>query len=317
MSKPQKLREFAEYYLSSFPAEAEDNGIFLTAGEISKLPANKQKIGDIIVVSIPDSLSHKKQEIGKLLLLMDSKARLVLNDNGISGKLRTPNREIIANRNENEFAVSAKVTEILKITETTKIIKTSKITETIHKENGCKFKLDVSKIMFSKGNLNEKRNLISECAGETVVDMFAGIGYFSIPIAVYSNPARIIAVELNPVSYGYLCENIRLNGVQDIFDPICGDCQTSTPENVADRVLMGYVGTTHEYLETGIKAIKKEGGFLYYHETVHEKDWPDRPVLRIKDAAEKCGRSTEILETRIIKKYSPGVYHVVIDVKIQ
>ncbi|MCC2509462.1 class I SAM-dependent methyltransferase [Methanimicrococcus blatticola] len=297
MVKPQKLREFAAYYLSEFPDEAESAGISLTNDEINRLPANKQKIGDILVVSIPDSLSHKKQEIGKLLLLMDEKARLVLNDGGISGQFRIPSREIICCRSGE-----------------------SDSTETIHKENGCKFKLDVARIMFSKGNLAEKRILTNECMGEVIVDMFAGIGYFSIPIGVHSNPSnppKIIAIELNPISYRYLCENIRLNGLEEVIEPICGDCQTLTPENIADRVLMGYVGTTHEFLETGIKAIKKEGGLLHYHETVHEKDFPERPVQRITEAAEKCGRNAVILESRKIKKYSPGVYHVVIDVEIQ
>lgn len=296
MKKPQKLRDFAEYYLSEFPAEAEKTGISMTAAEIALLPANKQKIGDIIIVTVPDSLFHKKTEIGKLLLLMDEKARLVLNDGGIAGQFRKPSREVIGRR-----------------------IGCSGSTETVHKENGCRFKLDAAEIMFSKGNLAEKRILTGGCAGETIVDMFAGIGYFSIPIAVHSNPSdsvKIIAIELNPVSYRYLCENICLNGVQGIIEPICGDCRTSAPENTADRVLMGYVGTTHEYLETGIRAIKKTGGILHYHETVHEKDFPKRPIARIEEAAEKCGRTAVILESRKIKKYSPGVYHIVIDVKI-
>lgn len=294
MAKPQKLREFAAYYLSEFPEEAEAAGISLTEAEIGLLPANKQKIGDILIVTIPDSLSHKSREIGKLLLLMDEKARLVLNDSGIAGQFRIPTREIIGVRNGE-----------------------SDSTETLHKENGCRFKLNAAEIMFSKGNLAEKRVLTNGCGGETIVDMFAGIGYFSIPIGVHSNPAKIIAVELNPVSYGYLCENIRLNGLETVIEPIYGDCRTSTPENVADRVLMGYVGTTHAYLETGIKAVKKEGGILHYHETVHEKDFPERPVARITEAAEKCGRRAVILESRKIKKYSPGVYHVVIDAKIK
>jgi tRNA wybutosine-synthesizing protein 2 len=291
--KPQKLKAFATYYLSEFPDEAEAAGILLTDAEISRLPSNKQKIGDILIVTIPDSLSHKKKEIGKLLLLTDEKVRLVLNDSGIAGRFRVPNREIIGWRDGKSMS-----------------------TETLHKENGCKFKLNTAEIMFSKGNLAEKRILTNGCGGETIVDMFAGIGYFSIPIGVHSNPAQIIAVELNPVSYGYLCENIRLNGLEEVIEPICGDCRTSTPENIADRVLMGYVGTTHEYLETGMKAIKNKGGFLHYHETVHEKEFPKRPILRITEAAGKCGRKAVILDQRIIKKYSPGVYHVVIDVKI-
>ena len=294
MTKPQKLKDFAKYYLSAFPKDAKKAGIFLTDAEIQSLPANKQKIGDLLIISIPDSLSHKKQEIGKLLLLMDEKARLVLNDSGIEGQFRIPNRELICCRDG-----------------------ASNSSETIHKENGCKFKLNAAEIVFSKGNLAEKKILTNGCDGETVVDMFAGIGYFSIPIAVHSNPAKILAIELNPASYRYLCENIRLNGLEAIVEPICGDAQTSTPENIADRVLMGYVGTTHEYLEAGIRAIKKEGGMLHYHETVHEKDFPKRPAARILEAAEKCGRKAVILESRKIKKYSPGVYHVVIDVKIE
>lgn len=295
MVKPQKLREFAAYYLSAFPEQARKDGIFLTAEEIRSLPANKQKIGDVLIVTVPDGLAHKKQDIGKLLLRADPKARLVLNDFGISGPLRIPNREIIACREESASPASA---------------------ETIHKENGCRFKLDASKIMFSKGNLAEKKILANQCDGEVVADMFAGIGYFSIPIAVHSAPQKIIAVELNPLSYGYLCENIRLNGAEKVIEPICGDCQNCTPPGIADRVLMGYVGTTHYYLETGIRAVQKNGGYLHYHETVHERDFPARAVERLIKAAEKCGREAVILETRKVKKYAPGVYHIVIDAEI-
>ncbi|MCL2862992.1 MAG: class I SAM-dependent methyltransferase family protein [Methanimicrococcus sp.] len=293
MAKPQKLRDFAKQYLPALSGAAENEGLSFTNAEIEMLPSNKQKIGDILIISIPAALSHKKAEIGQLLLLMDDSARLVFNDSGISGPLRIPNRELIARRAC--FSDSA---------------------ETVHKENGCLFKLDVSKIMFSKGNLNEKRPPAA-LSGETVVDMFAGIGYFSIPIAVHSKPSKIIAIELNPVSYGYLCENIRLNGVQAVVEPILGDCRIFAPENIADRVLMGYVGTTHEYLEAGLRAVKKEGGILHYHETVHQNDFPKRAVERIEAAAEKCGREASVLESRKVKKYSPGVYHIVIDAAIK
>ena len=61
-------------------------------------------------------------------------------------------------------------------------------TETVHKENGCLFKLDLAKVMWSKGNNNERLRIAKLVEdGETVIDMFAGIGYFSIPIGVHSN----------------------------------------------------------------------------------------------------------------------------------
>ena len=85
-------------------------------------------------------------------------------------------------------------------------------TETIHRENHCFFKLDVAKMMWSKGNTTERKRIGTIVKdGEIVVDMFAGIGYFSIPIAVHSKPEKIYSIEINPVSYSYLKENIALN----------------------------------------------------------------------------------------------------------
>lgn len=190
-------------------------------------------------------------------------------------------------------------------------------TETIHRENKCGFKLDVSKIMWSKGNTTERKrmSLLPE-DGEVIVDMFAGIGYFSIPMAVHSNPNLIYSLEINPISHGYLCENIKINKVEDVVKPILGNCREVAPQNVADRVLMGYIGNTHEYLDVAMDVLKK-GGTLHYHESVPDNIKFKRPVERIISAAKKSGRGeVEILNARIIKPYSPGVYHVVVDAKI-
>jgi tRNA wybutosine-synthesizing protein 2 len=152
-------------------------------------------------------------------------------------------------------------------------------------------------------------------AGEHVVDMFAGIGYFTMPMAVHAKPCRIDAIELNPVSFEYLKENVRLNHVEDIVNPILGDCREKAPVGEADRVIMGYVGTTQEYLPWGVKALKP-GGILHYHETTPEKLVFERPIRYVKEAAEAQGRNAEIVNTVKVKKYSPGVWHVVVDAKI-
>lgn len=190
-------------------------------------------------------------------------------------------------------------------------------TETIHRENKCGFKLDVSKIMWSKGNTTERKrmSLLPE-DGEIIVDMFAGIGYFSIPMAVHSNPEQIYSLEINPVSHGYLCENIKINKVEDVVKPTLGNCRDVAPRDVADRVLMGYIGNTHEYLDVAMDVLKT-GGTLHYHESVPDNIKFKRPVERIIEAAKIAGRgNVEILNARIIKPYSPGVYHVVVDAMI-
>lgn len=185
-------------------------------------------------------------------------------------------------------------------------------TETIHKENHCLFKLDVSRIMWSKGNTTERKRiaeLVKE--GETVVDLFSGIGYFSIPIAVHSSVEKIYSIEINPTAYNYLCQNISLNKVSNIIEPLSGDCRDLAPKGVADRVLMGYIGNTHHYLDLALEALKNDGGVIHYHESVPDKLKFIRPVNRIKEAAD--GHEVKILQKKIIKKYSPGVYHVVVD----
>ena len=186
-------------------------------------------------------------------------------------------------------------------------------TETINKENKCLFKLDLSKVMWSKGNVNERLRIAKLVRdGETVLDMFAGIGYFSIPIGVHSNACKVISIEINPNSYYYLCENIKLNNCDNIT-PVLGDCLVETPNYNADRIVMGYVKTTHHYLKVAINSLNK-GGIIHYHETVPEKLMETRPISRIRQAA--GDRDVELLKINKIKKYAPGVEHVVIDALI-
>ncbi len=249
------------------------------------LPSGWQLLGDVIIITLHEELEPRKYDVAKALLSMYPGCRTVLLDRGISGRMRQPMRELIAGDK----------------------------TETIHRENGCQFRLDAMQIMYSQGNLAERKRMSRLGKGEVVVDMFAGIGYFSIPMAVHSKPEKIFAIEINPVSFGYLRENIRLNHVENIIEPVEGDCASVTPGGIADRVIMGYFDA-HPYLEKGISALV-HGGIIHYHEAVPEAV-EDRPVNRIIETAGKLGRKVDIIEARRIKKYSPGVWHVVVDARV-
>ena len=261
--------------------------------KLALLPGGWQMIGDIVVISLHSDLYPERKQVGDAMLKLYPYCKSVYLDRGISGKLRRPKRELVVVRDGmNDPAV------------------------TVHNENGCRFRLDVTKVMFSKGNLRERMRMSRLGKGEVVVDMFAGIGYFTIPIAVHSHPDRIIGIEINPESYHYLVENIRLNSVDGIVEPVLGDCAEMTPVLSADRVIMGYVGNTCHYLKYGIKALKS-GGILHYHDTVPVHLVPSRPTGQIRDEACKQGRRAEILDWHRIKKYSPGVWHVVVDARIE
>ncbi len=250
------------------------------------IPRRYKILGDIILIKIPDELEQFKHLIGEELLKLHPRCKAVWRDKGKEGMLRKPNVELIAGQGS----------------------------VTIHKENGCLFKLDVTKVMFSPGNQGERMRMARIVEpGEVVVDMFAGIGYFSIPIAVHSKPKRIYSIEINPDSYEFLLENIELNDVSCIV-PILGDSKHVTPEGVADRVIMGHI-FCHEFLPVAIRALKEDGGIIHYHESVPEAVI-NRPIERVKKACEKLGKKVKILNFRKVKNYSPGVLHVVVDAYI-
>ena len=113
--------------------------------------------------------------------------------------------------------------------------------EVQHRENGYTFILDPRKVMFAQGNRNEKMRLarlVSSSPGtERVADMFAGIGYFSIPLA--GAGADVHAMEINPVSFEFLKRTIRENGLSDRITPALGDCRDLL-SGTYDRIVMGH-----------------------------------------------------------------------------
>jgi tRNA wybutosine-synthesizing protein 2 len=259
----------------------------MSSREQSLLPKGWYILGEVIVVKIHPDLEGFKHTIGRALLEIYPRCRAVVRDFGIDGPLREPVRELIAGERS----------------------------ETVHRENGVRFRLDALRIMFSQGNLRERMRMSLLGQGETVVDMFAGIGYFSIPMAVHSRPQRVLAIELNPVAHKYLVENARLNGVEDIVQPRLGDCSKETPSGDADRVIMGLVQVTDKYLQQGIGALRA-GGILHYHQTIPSRLYPQAAIQEVVAAAGSMDRRAEIIRCAKVKKFSPGVVHAVVDARI-
>ncbi len=253
-----------------------------------KLPKKWEQLGHVLILKIDDELEDWLEEIARTYAKVLDVDTVLQDTGGVQGQFREPVMELLIGDN----------------------------TETVHMENSIKYCLDAGKIMFSSGNVDERIRMASVCnPGETVVDMFAGIGYFTLPMAVHSEPARIIAHELNPNSHKYLKMNSQLNGVAKIIEPVLGDC-LDAEEGIADRIVMGYVGTTHEYLPKAMK-ILKDTGVIHYHETCPDRLMPDRPQERVIGAAMQAGKSVKMMEMRTIKTYSPGVVHVVADALVE
>ena len=190
--------------------------------------------------------------------------------------------------------------------------------QTIHKENHCKFLLDPFRILFSPGNLKERQFLPTIIKpNETIIDMFACVGQFTIPIAVHAQPQQVYAIEKNPVAFRYLKHNILMNHISHKVTVIKGDSKEKTPSSIADRVIMGLIPPDPlNYLPEALSAIKKEG-IIHFHGSYPVKNLNTTVMNRLTPFLESTSTQITIQNIRVIKKYAPNILHVVVDLQIK
>ena len=250
------------------------------------IPNRWEYVGDIVIVRMDPRCRPYKDLIGRIYSEVLGAKTVCADIRGVSGEFRQPSMKLIYG------------TE----------------TESVRLENGIRYGFDVTKVMFASGNTDERmrmRNL--DCTGETVVDMFAGIGYFTLPLAKFSGARRVFACEKNPESYQFLVRNVKDNEVDDVVIPILADNRALCGRHFADRILMGYVQTTSDFVPKALEMVK-DGGILHYHDTFYVGEYMDR-IKSIFD--ENCGEDGyEILAVREVKSFAPSVSHYVVDVRI-
>merc|ERR1719195_193466 len=138
------------------------------------------------------------------------------------------------------------------------------------KENGITYHFDITKSMFSAGNISEKLRVSKfDCRGETVVDLFAGIGYFTLPFLLHTRADRVIACEWNPASVEALQYNLQHLGLSESCSVLQGDNRLVCPHNVADRVNLGLIPQSEISWRTACQALRQTGGVLHVHGNVH------------------------------------------------
>jgi tRNA wybutosine-synthesizing protein 2 len=252
--------------------------------EIDRAPGSWAVVGSVVLVDIGDV--PRPEEVGEALLSLHGEADTVLARGGVSRATREPEVEVLAGEGD---------------------------TETVHTEHGTRYALDLAAVMFAPGNKDERARMgevVRE--GERVFDMFAGIGYFTLPMARAG--AAVTAAEVNPTAFRYLVENAVLNGVEDRISAFRADCRDVEVEAV-DRVVMGYYDAW-EYLDAALAALRP-AGVVHLHEATPEAELWDRPVSRLREAADERGRGVEVLDRRVVKSHSPGVEHVVVDARVE
>ncbi len=261
----------------------------LTGIKKEHLPSSYQMIGDIMMLKLPKLDSEQKSDLAKAVVKEYPRVSTVCEISGVEGEMRTPDVKILAGHS----------------------------TQTVHKENKIMYSIDVSKIMFSKGNINERQRLIRKIQNhETIVDMFAGIGYFSLGIAKFSKAKGIFAIEKNEDSFRALEYNIKLNNIKNLT-PLFGDCRDISQMlfGKADRILMGYLPGTEKFLPNAIEMLKAKG-IIHFHNTYRKEELWDAPLRDIKNACDDANCKFRVIEKKKVKSYAPNVFHIVIDAEI-
>ncbi|XP_023653623.1 tRNA wybutosine-synthesizing protein 2 homolog [Paramormyrops kingsleyae] len=217
-----------------------------------------------------------------------------------------------------------------------------------HVDNKIRYQFDVTKCMFSAGNITEKLRIASfDCRGETVVDLYAGIGYFTLPYLVHSGAAHVHACEWNPHAVEALRRNLELNGVSDRCTIHQGDNRQLDLRNVADRVNLGLIPSSEQGWPVACRLLKRAtGGILHIHQNVTSplshgeaepavgekaapqtrgcaereawRQWAEDTALRIAALLEEdCGTPwrTTIQHLNDVKSYAPHIHHIVLDLE--
>lgn len=250
-------------------------------------PGRWERIGDVLVIRISrEARPHAKTiaaACGEVL-----RVRTVVEDvSGIHGPMRTPAVRVLWGDE----------------------------TQTVHVEGGVRYALDVANIMFASGNLGERTALPDRVRpGQVVVDLFAGIGYFALPIALRSHPKAVYACEVNPLAFRYLLENIRLNRATNVI-PRFGDCREVAPRHMADWVLMGHFDA-RDYLDVAFDALRGKGTIVY-HELCPKEHFPEEPIRRFSHAARAHWMDVVRVQHRVVKSYAPGIVHALLEARVE
>ena len=177
---------------------------------------------------------------------------------------------------------------------------------------------DREKAYFTPRLATERSRVLEQVKdGEVIVDMFAGVGPFSILIAKNRPSCRVVAIDKNPEAVKFLRHNIELNAVNNV-EAVEGDAKEEAQRHIgiADHILMNLPHTAQEFLDAAM-VIAKPGTVIHYYDITPESDLYSASLSHIESAASKVGFALELIATRIVRSYSPHQFNVCIEVRIK
>jgi tRNA (guanine37-N1)-methyltransferase len=194
---------------------------------------------------------------------------------------------------------------------------------TIHKEWNCLFSVDLENCYFSPRLSFERMRVAKQVRDrETALNMFAGVGCFSVVMARYSNVAKVYSVDINPCAVRHMEKNVGMNRVGGKVFPVQGDAKEivqSKMHRMVDRVLMPLPEKAFEYLPFALMALKQGSGWIHYYDFAYGKTKENavqKVLLKVSERLRDLNISHDFAFFRTVRSTGPNWYQVVLDINV-
>ncbi len=263
--------------------------------ELEKLSSSFDIIGTIAIIKIPESLTSKRKLIANALIEEIRPVKSVFCQvSAIEGDYRLRKLELISGEN-------------------------SPIT--VYKEHGCTFKVDVINTYFSP-RLSTERLRIAKLTepNEVIVNMFGGVGTFSIIISRYNNSAKVYSIDSNPIAIDMCRQNIEINKLTGNVFPVLGDAEQEIHKGlkgIAKRVLMPLPEKAKDFVDAAVSSLENGSGTIHYFCHVGADNKKNAIQNGIMDTSESFSKFDHtIRNVRVVREVGPRFYQIVSDVMV-
>lgn len=259
------------------------------------IPHSLDMVGDVVIIEIPDEIKAYEAVIGQAILKAHKNIKAVHAKAGaISGVFRIRDLTHIAGENR---------------------------TRTVYNEYGCQYHVDVAKAYFSPRLSNEHHRVSALIeSGETVADLFAGVGPFAVLIGKLCPEAKVYAVDINPDAVELLKINARVNRVESRVFPLLGDARELAKGKlygVADRVIMNLPETAIDFVDVACQSVKPSGGVVHFYGFIRKPDTIEDLQARFTRLVEAQGRKVNGFKyAKSVRETAPFEQQVVLDAQI-
>lgn len=263
--------------------------------ELGKLSSSFDIIGTIAIIKIPESLASKRKLIADTLIEEIRPVKSVFCQvSAIEGDYRLRKLELISGEN-------------------------SPIT--VYKEHGCTFKVDVINTYFSP-RLSTERLRIAKLTepNEVIMNMFGGVGTFSIVISRYNKSAKVYSIDSNPIATDMCRQNIEINKLTRNVIPVLGDAEQvihKSLKGVAKRVLMPLPEKARGFIDAAVSSLENGSGMIHYFCHVgadNKKTAIQNGVMETSESFSKFNHT--IRNVRVVREVGPRFYQIVSDVLV-